>query len=690
MGKKKRLNRFITKWIKSDLPDDRSTVLLLGVTRIPTTPTAARRPCSLPLATTHYVSQNNPIVQHKSRKNCQSRRQHSLRSNPNASLRKHTSPSGASQIETVKSHRHVITKSPKYSNSESNTARCSVSSDDDITPTNTLTNSSEFVPDSKMDRSVDSIGTCSLDADVSIDLSDRSEQSSVGTLRSLTISTPEPQPYLPSYLSLACTVSGYSTSTNYDPERLSKSRDVSPHRRHDDPSLSKLTSTYQIRNNLLSPPNVVPLPHHKYTPLTSPKPKNMEEQIETRREVYTSSQISSTFTSQESNSFISSMFCNDTVDGCVKNGHPSETQSRYMSLETRNSTYMTNGSSKTVSESSYKELSNGIQQKSFIQQRVERLYGPGALAQGFFITKRQKSRSSESESDKSISNINNSEKHSQSMSDKFFEIDHSESSIKQSTSSPTLPVLRHLRPEFRAQLPIISPKKCNDVPLHKSITVPTLNEENKLNGHRKETDVSKENGTSHEECADDTIKDGHYFLRILEAETVRLLRMADKVEKELEETEDLSEEIKGKLRSASGKARLLTSQKMQQFKGLCTNNLTQKSGEAFPTTNEDLQGFWDMVLLQVEQIDQLFSEIDVIRLNNWKELDKPTPTKSLSNGTNTNKTRKAVRITSKTNIEANKEREAKRKQLLEERRKAMRQQKQNMKENIEIFVPESS
>lgn len=526
---------------------------------------------------------------------------------------------------------------------------------------------------------------------------DWSEQSSVGTLRSLSITTPEPQPYLPSYLSLACTVSGYSTSTNYDPDRLSKSRDVSPHRRHDDAnspsSLNKLTSTYQIRNNLLSPPNVVPLPHHKYASIiASPKSKNMEEQVETRRELFTSSRISTTFTSQESKTFMNSMFINDSVDGCINNGHPIKTQSRCVSLETKNSSFMSNGSSKTTSETSYKEYSNGIQQKSFIQQRVERLYGPGALAQGFFITKRQKSRTSESELDKNSSKTNNSEKHSKSMVDKLFETDLSESSIKQSTSSPTLPVLRHLRPEFRAQLPIISPKKYNDVTLHKSITVPELNEEKKLNGHSTETsnDATKVNGTSSVDPHDGTVvKDGHYFLRILEAESNRLLQMADIVENYLE-LEELSEEVKGKLRSASGKARLLTSQKMQQFKGLCTNNLTQKSGEAFPTTNEDLQGFWDMVMLQVAQVDQLFKEIDVLRSNNWKELVNPTPTKSLSNGTNVNKPRKTVRVSSKTNIEANKEREIKRKQLLEERRKAMRQQKQNTKENIEIFVPESS
>lgn len=69
-------------------------------------------------------------------------------------------------------------------------------------------------------------------------------------------------------------------------------------------------------------------------------------------------------------------------------------------------------------------------------------------------------------------------------------------------------------------------------------------------------------------------KNGHYFLKILEEQTKRLLALADQVESDIS-TPNLSEEIIGKLRSTAGKAKLLVSQKMQQFKGLCTNNINQ-------------------------------------------------------------------------------------------------------------------
>ncbi|KAH1007609.1 hypothetical protein HUJ04_004821 [Dendroctonus ponderosae] len=82
-------------------------------------------------------------------------------------------------------------------------------------------------------------------------------------------------------------------------------------------------------------------------------------------------------------------------------------------------------------------------------------------------------------------------------------------------------------------------------------------------------------------------KYGHYFLKILDEQSNRLLALADR--------------------------------KIQQFKGLCTNNINQCAGEAFPITNQDLQGFWDIVMLQVDQVDKIFEDINTLRQNNWIE-----------------------------------------------------------------------
>lgn len=41
-------------------------------------------------------------------------------------------------------------------------------------------------------------------------------------------------------------------------------------------------------------------------------------------------------------------------------------------------------------------------------------------------------------------------------------------------------------------------------------------------------------------------------------------------------------------------------------------------GEKFPTTPEDLQGFWDMLLLQVDNVDSTFAEIEELKKNDWQ------------------------------------------------------------------------
>lgn len=343
-----------------------------------------------------------------------------------------------------------------------------------------------------------------------------------------------------------------------------------------------------------------------------------------------------------------------------------------------------------------KEYTNGKETKSFIQQRVERLYGPGALAQGFFVSKRQKNRLSESEDTPKPTNG----KLNQTMPDKLSDEENIEPvSMRQSSSTPSLPVLRHLRPEFRAQLPLASPKKVADAQMQKSVTVPKLKDQVKVNGQAKseeesvcsELPVIKQNGNVAQPIeTEKDEKDGHYFLKILDQQATRLLTLADKVDSDID-TPDLSEEVIGKLRSASGKARLLVSQKMQQFKGLCTNNINQSAGEAFPTTNQDLQGFWDMVMLQVDQVDRLFDEISRLKANNWKE-DTPKKIELKSNGTT--RPRKLMAGSkpkpSAAAEEARKQREEARKKMIEERRKAMKAAAQNGQASIKIFVPESS
>lgn len=106
----------------------------------------------------------------------------------------------------------------------------------------------------------------------------------------------------------------------------------------------------------------------------------------------------------------------------------------------------------------------------------------------------------------------------------------------------------------------------------------------------------------------------------------------------LQNNPDITEDTFGLLRAASGKARLLATQKMKQFEGLyptpisyifiyinirsfaglCHNNLNRSPEDAFPTTLDDLQGFWDMVYLQVTHVDTIFEDIEQLKRSDWQ------------------------------------------------------------------------
>ncbi|XP_055374850.1 disks large-associated protein 4 [Condylostylus longicornis] len=191
--------------------------------------------------------------------------------------------------------------------------------------------------------------------------------------------------------------------------------------------------------------------------------------------------------------------------------------------------------------------------------------------------------------------------------------------------------------------------------------------------------------------------DGKHFLEILKSEQNRLIEKAEELEADiiiLSQDEKKYEEVLGLLRSASGKSRLLVSQKMTQFEGLCHNNINQAPSEKFQTTNEDLQGFWDMVKLQIDHVDSLFKEIQTLKNNKWilktnsiSEEDDNTNLVKLS----TKKSTKSQGLRAKKSdkllqdINGTKKEDARRKELLELKRRA-----KNAMQNQETQKPSDS
>ncbi|XP_034562948.1 disks large-associated protein 1 isoform X3 [Notolabrus celidotus] len=115
-------------------------------------------------------------------------------------------------------------------------------------------------------------------------------------------------------------------------------------------------------------------------------------------------------------------------------------------------------------------------------------------------------------------------------------------------------------------------------------------------------------------------RDGRWFLKLLQAETERMDGWCRQMEHDELEVE-LPDEVLGKIRSAVGSAQLLMSQKFQQFRELCEENLNPN---AHPRpVSQDLAGFWDMLQLSIENISLKFDELHQLKANNWKPLTPP-------------------------------------------------------------------
>ncbi|XP_063123770.1 disks large-associated protein 1 isoform X13 [Rattus norvegicus] len=113
-------------------------------------------------------------------------------------------------------------------------------------------------------------------------------------------------------------------------------------------------------------------------------------------------------------------------------------------------------------------------------------------------------------------------------------------------------------------------------------------------------------------------RDGHWFLKLLQAERDRMEGWCKQMERE-ERENNLPEDILGKIRTAVGSAQLLMAQKFYQFRELCEENLNPN---AHPRpTSQDLAGFWDMLQLSIENISMKFDELHQLKANNWKQMD---------------------------------------------------------------------
>ncbi|XP_024141322.1 disks large-associated protein 5 isoform X1 [Oryzias melastigma] len=113
-----------------------------------------------------------------------------------------------------------------------------------------------------------------------------------------------------------------------------------------------------------------------------------------------------------------------------------------------------------------------------------------------------------------------------------------------------------------------------------------------------------------------------YFRSEIAKETERLTTCCHDWESKVED-ESIPEEMRDRMRTAVGQARLLMKERFKQFSGL-VDDCELGRGEKV-TTCTDLQGFWDMVYYQVKDVNKKFDALKEAERRSWVEECKPPP-----------------------------------------------------------------
>jgi len=88
----------------------------------------------------------------------------------------------------------------------------------------------------------------------------------------------------------------------------------------------------------------------------------------------------------------------------------------------------------------------------------------------------------------------------------------------------------------------------------------------------------------------------------------------------------INEEAIGHIRSTIGKTQLFINQRFKQFIGLVDDCQLKRGPKE--TKVEDLQGFWDMIFYQIQDLHQSFQWLNQLKDNDWREPEvKPVVSK---------------------------------------------------------------
>lgn len=119
---------------------------------------------------------------------------------------------------------------------------------------------------------------------------------------------------------------------------------------------------------------------------------------------------------------------------------------------------------------------------------------------------------------------------------------------------------------------------------------------------------------------EDEERTAQYFQFLLNREIERLNELCEKwadIQREPGTTEDGRYEIN----QAIGQTNLLMNKKFERFRRLVADCETGK-GEMLVTC-KDLQGFWDMMYMEIENCDKRFEKLEKLRALGWQQIESP-------------------------------------------------------------------
>ncbi|XP_044267048.1 guanylate kinase-associated protein mars isoform X2 [Tribolium madens] len=108
-----------------------------------------------------------------------------------------------------------------------------------------------------------------------------------------------------------------------------------------------------------------------------------------------------------------------------------------------------------------------------------------------------------------------------------------------------------------------------------------------------------------------------YFTWLLDSQIARLKDLCDQWTTYKAATNP-PEEAVSMIDVAIGQTNLLITKKFEQFRGLI--NKCQSDCKEARVTCEDLHGFWDMMHLQIDNLDKRYANLDNLKANNWQEI----------------------------------------------------------------------